>query len=112
MSPILSAPSASRLPALVFPARPSTRLPAIVEPSRLAELVGPATISVRRRTFRLTDSELERLFMPIARSVGLPVPETRRRINGFRVDFFWPEIGLVGQTDGLRYHRTLGTAGS
>jgi very-short-patch-repair endonuclease len=24
----------------------------------------------------------------------------------FRVDFFWPELELVVETDGLRYHRT------
>ncbi len=28
------------------------------------------------------------------------------RVNGFRVDFFWPELGLVVETDSLRYHRT------
>jgi very-short-patch-repair endonuclease len=33
-------------------------------------------------------------------------PETQRRVNGFRVDFFWPTLGLVVETDGLRYHRT------
>jgi very-short-patch-repair endonuclease len=27
-------------------------------------------------------------------------------VNSFRVDFFWPELGLVVETDGLRYHRT------
>ena len=27
-------------------------------------------------------------------------------VNGFRVDFYWPELGLVVETDGLRYHRT------
>jgi very-short-patch-repair endonuclease len=26
-------------------------------------------------------------------------------VNGFRVDS-WPELGLVVETDGLRYHRT------
>jgi very-short-patch-repair endonuclease len=30
----------------------------------------------------------------------------RQRLNGFRVDFLWPELGLVVETDGLRYHRT------
>ena len=59
-----------------------------------------------RRTFRLTDSELERLFLPIARRAGLPVPETGRSLNGFRVDFHWPDLGLVVETDGLTYHRT------
>jgi very-short-patch-repair endonuclease len=59
-----------------------------------------------RRTFVLTDSELERRFLPIARRVGLPAPETQRMVNGFRVDFYWPELGLIVETDGLRYHRT------
>jgi very-short-patch-repair endonuclease len=54
----------------------------------------------------LTDSDLERRFLPIVRRAGLPPPETQRRLNSFRVDFFWPELGLVVETDGLRYHRT------
>jgi very-short-patch-repair endonuclease len=27
-------------------------------------------------------------------------------VNGFRVDFHWPDLGLIVETDGLRYHRT------
>jgi very-short-patch-repair endonuclease len=59
-----------------------------------------------RRTFRLTDSELERRFLALVRAAGLPLPETGRRVNGFKVDFFWPELGLVVETDSLRFHRT------
>lgn len=59
-----------------------------------------------RRTFTLTDSELERRFLPIASRAGLPLPLTAGDVNGFRVDFHWPAIGLVVETDGLRYHRT------
>jgi very-short-patch-repair endonuclease len=59
-----------------------------------------------RRTFALTDSQLEREFLPIARRAGLAMPQTGRQVNGFRVDFFWPDLGLVVETDGLRYHRT------
>jgi very-short-patch-repair endonuclease len=59
-----------------------------------------------RATFKLTDSELERRFLPLARAAGLPPPVTRRRVNGFRVDFYWPDLGLIVETDGLRYHRT------
>jgi very-short-patch-repair endonuclease len=59
-----------------------------------------------RRTFRLTDSELERRFLRLVERTGLPVPQTGVSVNGFRVDFFWPELGLVVETDGLRYHRT------
>jgi Protein of unknown function (DUF559) len=59
-----------------------------------------------RHTFVLTDSELERRFLPIARAAGLPPPLTGQRLNGFKVDFWWPGLGLVVETDGLRYHRT------
>ena len=59
-----------------------------------------------RRTFRLTKEELERRFLPLARRAGLPTPLTGRWVNEFEVDFFWPDLGLVVETDGLRYHRT------
>jgi very-short-patch-repair endonuclease len=59
-----------------------------------------------RRTFALTDSALERRFMPIVRRVGLPKPLTRAYVNGYRVDFYWPDLRLVVETDGLTYHRT------
>lgn len=59
-----------------------------------------------RRTFRLTKEELERRFLPLAAKAGLPVPLTGRWVNDFEVDFYWPDLGLVVETDGLRYHRT------
>ena len=59
-----------------------------------------------RLTFTLTDSELERLFLPIARAAGLSLPQTGVVLHGHKVDFYWPELGLVVETDGLRYHRT------
>ncbi len=59
-----------------------------------------------RHTFCLSDSELEILFRPIAASAGLPRPLTKAWVNGYEVDFYWPELGLVVETDGLRYHRT------
>jgi very-short-patch-repair endonuclease len=59
-----------------------------------------------RRTFTLTDSELERRFLPIALRARLAKPQTQKLVNGFRVDFYWPDLGLVVETDGLRYHRT------
>ena len=58
------------------------------------------------RTFRLSDSDLEIIFRPIAKGAGLPLPLTKQMVNGFEVDFYWPELGLVIETDGLRYHRT------
>lgn len=57
-------------------------------------------------SFRLSDSELEQLMRPLARSAGLPTPDTKARVNGYEVDFVWPELGIVLEADGLRYHRT------
>jgi hypothetical protein len=62
-----------------------------------------------RSTFRLSDSDLEILFRAIAAAAGLPAPLTKRVVNGFEVDFYWPDLGLVIETDGLRYHRTPST---
>jgi very-short-patch-repair endonuclease len=58
------------------------------------------------RTFTMTDTQLERRLLPIVRRVGLPLPKTQVYVNGFRVDFYWPDLGLVVETDGLTYHRT------
>jgi hypothetical protein len=48
-----------------------------------------------RDTFRLSDAELELLFRPLALGAGLPLPMTKQMVNGFEVDFHWPELGLV-----------------
>jgi very-short-patch-repair endonuclease len=59
-----------------------------------------------RHTFRLTRSGLERRFLGIVERAAMSVPETRQWVNGFEVDFYWPDLGLVVETDGGRYHRT------
>jgi very-short-patch-repair endonuclease len=57
-------------------------------------------------TFRRTDSDLERRFLALVREASLPAPLTQQWVSGYRVDFFWPDLGLVVETDGLTYHRT------
>jgi very-short-patch-repair endonuclease len=59
-----------------------------------------------RHTFRLSDSDLEVYFRPLAMAAGFPVPLTKHRVLGFEVDFFFPDHDLIVETDGLRYHRT------
>jgi len=87
----------------------------LVDPERLRGLLDliprrPGIGRLRRlldsETFSLTDSELERRFLPLVAAVDLPRPQTQVWLNGYRVDFYWPELGLVVETDGLRYHRT------
>ncbi|MBA2630603.1 MAG: type IV toxin-antitoxin system AbiEi family antitoxin domain-containing protein [Thermoleophilaceae bacterium] len=77
----------------------------------LGRLGGRPGVAVLRSTldrqdFRLTDSALERRFLAVVRAAGLPTPETGRWLNGFKTDLYWPQLGLVVETDGLRYHRT------
>jgi very-short-patch-repair endonuclease len=108
----------------IAPRLTRSRLEAAINEADKADLVDPETLraalpayagrpgvaalrrTLDRRTFVLTESELERRFLPIVRAAGLPLPRTRQRVNGFKVDFYWPELGLVVETDGLRYHRT------
>jgi very-short-patch-repair endonuclease len=87
----------------------------IVDPERLRQALEdragrPGVAVLRglldRQTFTLTDSALERLFLPIARRAGLPPPLTSQMVNGFKVDSYWPALALVVETDGLRYHPT------
>jgi very-short-patch-repair endonuclease len=59
-----------------------------------------------RHTFRLSDSDLEILFRPLARAAALPPPMSKHWVLGYEVDFWFPDLGLVVETDGLRYHRT------
>lgn len=64
------------------------------------------TATLDRHGFRLTRSQLERRFIPIAEAAGLPRPETCVYVNGFEVDFYFRTLGLVVETDSLRYHGT------
>jgi predicted transcriptional regulator of viral defense system len=81
---------------------------------RLVDHAGEAGVRPLRQlldkyTFRLSDSDLEVLFRPIAEAADLPTPSTKQIVNGFEVDFFWADLGLVVETDGLQYHRTPST---
>lgn len=61
---------------------------------------------IDRVTFRYTRSDLERAFLPLARRAGLPSPRTSVYVNGYEVDFHFPDLGLVVEADSLAYHRT------
>jgi very-short-patch-repair endonuclease len=84
----------------------------LIDPEGLREAVEeirrPGAAAVRRvmDRFARTDSPLERAFLRIVRKAGLPPPQTQQHVNGHRVDFHWPDLDLVVETDGLRYHRT------
>jgi hypothetical protein len=75
------------------------RLPRRPGTGRLRALLEAPTVA-------LTSTELERRFLPLALEAGLPMPQTQIWLNGHRIDFYWPDLGLVVEADSLRYHRT------
>lgn len=81
-------------------------LRAAIEALRARPGVAQLRSILDRATFRLSDSKLERLFRPIARRAGYTQPLMGEEVNGYDVDFWWPDLNFVVETDGLRYHRT------
>lgn len=71
--------------------------------------VRPLRLLLDKLFFQLSDSDLEIYFRRIVKLADLPMPLSKQRVNRFEVDFFWPDLGLVVETDGLRYHRTPST---
>jgi very-short-patch-repair endonuclease len=71
--------------------------------------VRPLRELLDRHGFLLSDSDLEIFFRRILRLAKLPMPLSKRWVNGHEVDFFWPSLGLVVETDSLRYHRMAST---
>ncbi|MBS1878542.1 MAG: DUF559 domain-containing protein [Actinobacteria bacterium] len=59
------------------------------------------------QTFSRSQTALERRFLQLALAAGLPKPAAQRRLGRLGVDFLWPELGLVVETDSLTYHRTV-----
>jgi hypothetical protein len=54
----------------------------------------------------LTRLELEERFLEMCRAGGLPQPLVNERLEGYIVDFLWPQARLVAETDGWDTHRT------
>jgi very-short-patch-repair endonuclease len=70
-----------------------------VQPLReaLAAMNGPAP---------WTQSELERRFLALVRAAGLPEPRCNVAVEGFLVDSYWPDAGLVVEADSWRFQKS------
>jgi hypothetical protein len=60
----------------------------------------------RTRPCSDTRSELERRFVDLIESAGLPPPATNVLVEGFLVDAVWARQRLVVELDGRRYQNT------
>ena len=67
--------------------------------------VGTLRALLRNETERgFTRSEGERRMSKLVRAAGLPEPLVNSRLEGYIVDFLWPECRLIVEVDGYRYH--------
>jgi very-short-patch-repair endonuclease len=55
-----------------------------------------------------TRSGTERKFFALLKAAKLPLPLTNVKVNGALVDFYWPEYGLIIETDGWGSHGRRG----
>jgi very-short-patch-repair endonuclease len=91
----------------------------LIDPERLRSALQhhegrPGVARLRRLLDHHTraDTYLERRFLRLVRTAGLPEPLTQQCLVGrYRVDFLWPDQDVVVETDGLTYHRTAATQG-
>jgi hypothetical protein len=49
----------------------------------------------------LPSGSIESRFIPLALSAGLPMPLTGQWVSAFKVDFYWPDLRLIVETDGF-----------
>jgi predicted transcriptional regulator of viral defense system len=53
-----------------------------------------------------TRGELEKRFLALCRTIGVPTPRTNNATNGDEIDFTWPDRRLMVETDSHRHHGT------
>ncbi len=53
-----------------------------------------------------TRSELEKRFLALCRTAGVPMPRTNNVTNADEIDFTWPDRRLMVEADSLRHHGT------
>jgi hypothetical protein len=53
-----------------------------------------------------TDSPLEDAFLALCDAYGIPRPLVQTIVEGYRVDFCWPEQRVIVETDGYEHHGT------
>jgi very-short-patch-repair endonuclease len=82
------------------------RLPALLERQPRRPGRGQLRAILEAQTFSAAQNRLERRFLAIVRAAGLPKPQAQAHLGSYRVDFHWPDLSLVVETDSLTYHRT------
>jgi very-short-patch-repair endonuclease len=67
---------------------------------------GAKLLSAAESQPEMTRSVLESRFLAIVDRLGLPRPNVNAYIEGYDVDFAWPDAKLIVETDGFAAHST------
>jgi very-short-patch-repair endonuclease len=67
---------------------------------------GAKLLRAAETTPDMTRSELERRFLSIVDRHALPKPRVNSHIEGYEVDFAWPDAKLIVEADGFAAHGT------
>jgi hypothetical protein len=63
-------------------------------------------LAIYEPTPRLTRSEIERDFLAVVESAGLPLPSTNYVVGPFELDAYWPAANLAVEVDTFKTHGT------
>ena len=86
-------------------------LTAVVDATnRAGKRRGATTLQTALKTYTpepaFTRSELEKRFLALCRTAGLPTPRTNNVTSGDEIDFTWPDRRLMVEVDSHRHHGT------
>jgi hypothetical protein len=76
-------------------------------PGRRARVLHTALATLSTPGPRSPAPTSEICFLALTAQLGLPRPRVNTLVEGYEVDFFWPEQRLIIETDGGATHATL-----
>jgi very-short-patch-repair endonuclease len=75
-------------------------------PGRRGSGVLASVLAVHDAGSTRTRSELEELMVELCRRADLAAPDVNEEVEGYEVDFSWPDVRVIVETDGWAAHGT------
>jgi len=63
-----------------------------------------AALLERQREPAITRSQAEERMLSLTRAAQLPAPIVNARVHGYLVDFYWPDLAVVVEVQGYKFH--------
>jgi very-short-patch-repair endonuclease len=95
------------------PVLPTSQFDRTLEEAQVHRLVSPDDLAAQPTLHQaptgqhepsFTRREAERRLLELIRAAELPHPITNANLNGYEVDFLWPEQGLIVEVDSYTFH--------